>query len=42
MTAPTNFEDHASSGSEANQVITNFNHLTPTQQQNIINFLRSL
>ncbi len=35
-------EQHASSGSEANQVIGNFNSLTDTQQQNLLNFLRSL
>jgi CxxC motif-containing protein (DUF1111 family) len=28
--------------SEANQVIRNFNALTPQQQQDILNFLRSL
>lgn len=33
---------HASSGSEANQVIRNFNALPPQQQQDILNFLRSL
>jgi CxxC motif-containing protein (DUF1111 family) len=35
-------EDHASFGSEANQVIENFNNLGAQDQQNIINFLRSL
>jgi CxxC motif-containing protein (DUF1111 family) len=35
-------EKHASSGSEANAVIQNFNNLTPQQQQNLLNFLRSL
>jgi CxxC motif-containing protein (DUF1111 family) len=34
--------DHASNGSEANTVISNFDSLSPTQQQNILNFLRSL
>lgn len=29
-------------GSEANQVINNFNALTPSQQQDILNFLRAL
>lgn len=29
-------------GSEANQVINNFNALTPTQKQDLLNFLRSL
>lgn len=35
-------EQHASSGSEANGVIRNFNRLTPQQQQDLLNFLRSL
>ena len=35
-------EAHASGGSEANAVIANFNRLTPGQQQDIVNFLRSL
>jgi CxxC motif-containing protein (DUF1111 family) len=35
-------EQHASSGSEANGVIRNFNSLTPQQRQNLLNFLRSL
>ncbi|HKD53700.1 MAG TPA: di-heme oxidoredictase family protein [Steroidobacteraceae bacterium] len=34
--------DHASSGSEANQVIANFEHLSAADQQDLINFLRSL
>src|SRR5215472_9573353 len=34
--------DHASSGSEANQVITKFQSLSSEQQQDQINFLRSL
>jgi CxxC motif-containing protein (DUF1111 family) len=33
---------HASSGSEANGVINHFNHLSPQQQQDLLNFLRSL
>jgi CxxC motif-containing protein (DUF1111 family) len=33
---------HASPGSEANAVIQNFNQLTPAQQQDLLNFLRSL
>ncbi len=33
---------HASSGSEANDVIENFNDLSATQQQDILDFLRSL
>jgi CxxC motif-containing protein (DUF1111 family) len=35
-------QQHASSGSEANSVIQNFKHLTPQQQQDLLNFLRSL
>jgi CxxC motif-containing protein (DUF1111 family) len=35
-------QQHASNGSEANQVIRNFNHLSPEQQQDLLNFLRSL
>jgi CxxC motif-containing protein (DUF1111 family) len=38
----TAIEQHASSGSEANQVIQNFNMLSATDQQNLINFLRDL
>jgi len=34
--------EHASQGSEANGVIHNFNRLSPQQQQNLLNFLRSL
>jgi CxxC motif-containing protein (DUF1111 family) len=34
--------DHASSGSEASGVIAQFQMLSTTDQQNIINFLRSL
>jgi hypothetical protein len=33
---------HASRGSEANGVIRNFRELSPNQQQNLLNFLRSL
>ncbi|MBZ5504386.1 MAG: thiol oxidoreductase [Acidobacteriia bacterium] len=33
---------HASSGSEANTVIANFNALSATNKQNLLNFLRSL
>jgi CxxC motif-containing protein (DUF1111 family) len=33
---------HASSGSEANGSITLFNNLSPSQQQDLLNFLRSL
>jgi CxxC motif-containing protein (DUF1111 family) len=35
-------EDHKSPGSEANKVIDNFNRLTTPEQQDLINFLRSL
>lgn len=35
-------KEHASSGSEANGVISNFKQLTPQQQQDLLNFLRSL
>jgi CxxC motif-containing protein (DUF1111 family) len=35
-------EQHASRGSEANQVVRNFNCLTRQQQQDVLNFLRSL
>jgi CxxC motif-containing protein (DUF1111 family) len=34
--------DHSGNGSEANTVISNFDSLSPTQQQNILNYLRSL
>ncbi|MGD0403058.1 MAG: di-heme oxidoredictase family protein [Candidatus Acidiferrales bacterium] len=35
-------QDHSGNGSEANTVISNFESLSPTQQQNILNYLRSL
>jgi CxxC motif-containing protein (DUF1111 family) len=35
-------QQHASQGSEANQVINNFNNLSTQQQQQLLNFLRSL
>jgi CxxC motif-containing protein (DUF1111 family) len=35
-------QQHTSSGSEANQVIAQFNMLSTTDQQNILNFLRDL
>jgi CxxC motif-containing protein (DUF1111 family) len=35
-------EDHASQGSEANAVIRNFNQMSQSQQQDLLNFLRSL
>jgi CxxC motif-containing protein (DUF1111 family) len=33
---------HQSSNSEANQVVSNFQNMTPSQQQDLLNFLRSL
>jgi CxxC motif-containing protein (DUF1111 family) len=38
----TAIEDHASNGSEANTAINNFNLLSASQQQDVLNFLRSL
>jgi CxxC motif-containing protein (DUF1111 family) len=38
----TAIQDHASHGSEANTVEENFSNLSTTQQQDILNFLRSL
>jgi CxxC motif-containing protein (DUF1111 family) len=38
----TAIAQHASSGSEANGVIANFNALSATNKQNLLNFLRSL
>jgi CxxC motif-containing protein (DUF1111 family) len=38
----TAIEQHASSGSEANQVISAFNMLSTADQQNILTFLRDL
>ena len=35
-------QEHASSGSEANQVILTFRKLSPQQKQDLLNFLRSL
>jgi CxxC motif-containing protein (DUF1111 family) len=35
-------EDHASPGSEANQSIQNFNRLSKTEQQELVDFLRTL
>jgi CxxC motif-containing protein (DUF1111 family) len=34
--------EHASPGSEANAVISNFRQLSPQQKQDLLNFLRSL
>jgi CxxC motif-containing protein (DUF1111 family) len=38
----TAITQHASNGSEANAVVQNFNQLSPSQQQALLNFLRSL
>jgi CxxC motif-containing protein (DUF1111 family) len=38
----TAIADHASNGSEANTVIDNFDNLSSTQQQEVLDFLRSL
>lgn len=38
----TAVRSHASNGSEANSVINNYNSLSPSQQQDLLNFLRSL
>jgi CxxC motif-containing protein (DUF1111 family) len=38
----TAIEDHASHGSEASTVVGNFNNLSSTQQQDLLDFLRSL
>jgi CxxC motif-containing protein (DUF1111 family) len=35
-------QQHASNGSEANNVVSLFNHLSPQEQQDLLNFLRSL
>jgi CxxC motif-containing protein (DUF1111 family) len=35
-------QDHASPGSEANQVVQNYQSLSASDQQDLINFLRSL
>jgi len=35
-------EQHSSSGSEANEVIENFNMLSVSDQQSLLNYLRSL
>jgi CxxC motif-containing protein (DUF1111 family) len=38
----TAIQAHSSSGSEASTVVSNFNALTVTQQQEILDFVRSL
>jgi len=35
-------QEHGSQGSEANQVENNFDNLQTSQQQDLLNFLRSL
>jgi CxxC motif-containing protein (DUF1111 family) len=35
-------QSHSSTGSEANQVIRKFNALKPSNEQDLLNFLRSL
>jgi CxxC motif-containing protein (DUF1111 family) len=35
-------QEHASTGSEANAVVRNFNNLRESQKQDVLNFLRSL
>jgi CxxC motif-containing protein (DUF1111 family) len=42
QSVPAAIQNHASSGSEANTVITNYNNLNATQKQQLIDFLRSL
>jgi CxxC motif-containing protein (DUF1111 family) len=42
QSVPAAIQNHASSGSEANTVITNYNNLSPTAKQELIDFLRSL
>jgi CxxC motif-containing protein (DUF1111 family) len=39
---PTAIKAHASNGSEATAVVDNFFNLSPSQQQDVLNFLRSL
>ena len=38
----TAIQAHYSSGSEANAVVWTFNHISESQKQDILNFLRSL
>ena len=42
LSVPAAIQNHASNGSEANTVITNYNNLNPTAKQQLIDFLRSL
>jgi hypothetical protein len=39
---PFGYMDHASEGSEANQIIASFRSLSAADQQDLVNFLRSL
>ena len=42
LSVPATIQNHQSNGSEANTVITNYNNLSPTLKQELIDFLRSL
>jgi CxxC motif-containing protein (DUF1111 family) len=42
LSVSATIQNHSSNGSEANTVITNFNDLTSTQKQEVLDFLRSL
>ncbi|MGA2888196.1 MAG: di-heme oxidoredictase family protein [Terracidiphilus sp.] len=42
LSVPAAIQNHESNGSEANTVIANFNDLSATQKQELIDFLRSL
>lgn len=42
QSVPASIQNHASNGSEANTVITNYNNLSATSKQELIDFLRSL
>ena len=42
LSVPASIQNHQSNGSEANTVITNFNNLSSTAKQELVNFLRSL
>jgi CxxC motif-containing protein (DUF1111 family) len=42
LSVPAAVQNHASDGSEANTVIANYNNLSATQKQELIDFLRSL
>jgi len=42
LSVPASIQNHSSPGSEANDVITNYNNLNATEKQELIDFLRSL